>query len=110
MPRRETAEAVLPTLPTSSPTAMTGAIETIAQTETVAREIRAASIKAPMGEIGSGYVSDHVEARLGPQQAKSMKSLVAGLIDVREKLENGREVRTSADAVRWMLEKLSDSD
>lgn len=85
-----------------------GVALTAPQVTEVVREIRTAMIEAPLGEMGNGYLSRHVEARLDRTQAESMKKLTAGLRDTREQTRNGREVRTAADAVKWMLEKLTD--
>jgi hypothetical protein len=76
----------------------------------VSRQITAAIVEAPLSEAGTGYVSQHVEVRFGQnesRQAETLKRLVDGLRDTREKLANGRDVKTTADAVRWLLEKLS---
>lgn len=96
----------LSNLPAGSPVSIPAVRE-------VVREIRTAIIEAPIGEPGPGYTSMHVEVRFQAtesHQAESLKRLAAGLRDTREVLRNGREVRTAADAVRWVLEKLSDSE
>ena len=104
MPRRETVveQHGTGTVEIERPTAPKDAV-----VETVMHRVRMALIEAPMGEAGNGYVSTHVEARLDQTQAKSLKSLVAGLVDGRNQTANGREVRTTADAVKWVLEKLA---
>jgi hypothetical protein len=38
----------------------------------------------------------------------ALKSLLAGLRDGRMQMANGREVRTAAEAVKWMLEKMDE--
>lgn len=76
----------------------------------VTREIRTALVEAPIGELGPGYVSRYVEARFDERQSNALKGLVSGLRDSREMMANGREVKTNADAIKWLLEKLSESD
>jgi hypothetical protein len=55
----------------------------------------------------NGYVSRRFEAHLTDQQAKALRSLRNGLHERHEKLANGHHVDTVADAVRWILERLS---
>jgi hypothetical protein len=101
MPRRETVAVAEPPAPkrTDPPAA---------KVETITREVRTVLIEVPMGEPGAGYLSQHVEARMNARQALALKSLLAGLRDGRMQMANGREVRTAAEAVKWMLEKMAE--
>lgn len=104
MPRRETVAAAVQTPPRERTEAPPVKLATITH------EVRTVLVEAPMGKPGTGYLSRHVEARLDVPQAESLKGLLAGLRDARAELANGREVLTAAEAVKWLLEKLSDSD
>jgi hypothetical protein len=110
MPRREAAAVAtieeqrrpMATLPAGTPVAPPAA-----KVETITREVRTVLIEVPMGEPGAGYLSQHVEARMDARQALALKSLLAGLRDGRMEMASGREVRTAAEAVKWILEKLA---
>lgn len=73
----------------------------------VERRIEAVVIEAPLGEIGPGHRSRHVQLWLNTQQAETMQRLVVGLRDKREVTVNGKEVRSAADTIRWLLEALA---
>lgn len=79
-------------------------------TQTIVRDVDEVVIGVPLGELGNGYLSRHVEARLTVQQATAMQRVTLGLRDRRAVMGDGKEVRTQADAVRWMLEAISAGD
>jgi hypothetical protein len=70
------------------------------------RRVETMELAVPLGEIGPGYCSPHVQVFLDASQAETMQRLVVGLRDRRETTTNGREVRSAADAVRWLLEQI----
>lgn len=72
----------------------------------VQRRIETVAVSMPLGEIGPGYRSTHVQAFLDTAQAETMQRLVVGLRDRRATTANHREIRSAADAVRWLLEQM----
>ncbi len=71
----------------------------------VQRRIETVHVSMPLGEIGPGYRSTHVQAFLDTAQAETMQRLLTGLRDLRRTTINGRQVVSAADAVRWLLEQ-----
>jgi hypothetical protein len=72
----------------------------------IERRIETVTLSVPLGEIGMGYMPSHVEFWMKPPQAEALQRLVVALRDKRITTAEGREVRTAADAVRWLLEKI----
>lgn len=72
----------------------------------IQRRIQTAIVRVPLGEIGPGYRSRHIETYLTPDQTETMQRLVVALRDRRTTTANGREIRSAADAVRWLLEQI----
>jgi hypothetical protein len=65
------------------------------------------TIEVPLGKLDEGYLSRHVDARLTSQlQCESLRRLVKGLRQAGEKLEDGKQVTSYADAVKWLLEQV----
>lgn len=70
-------------------------------------------IEIPIGPVpptgdGAPYLTNHVEAgKLTQRQRVGLSRLVNGLDQAGCRLTDGRRVVTSADAVRWLLERLS---
>lgn len=56
-----------------------------------------------------GYVSPHVEARLDPDQAQTLRRLFDTLDEGGQRLKNGRRIASNADVVRWLLEAVADA-
>lgn len=77
-----------------------------AEVEPVA--LRSVSVSAPMVLEVSGYVGRHVEARLTAKQGEALKKLLEGLKAEFARVEGGRAVSSTADAVRWLLERLGE--
>lgn len=73
----------------------------------VERRIETVVVEIPLGEIGNGHRPNHVEAWLKPAQAEALQRLVVALRDKRAVSDDGREIRTSADAMRWLLERVA---
>ena len=74
----------------------------------IERRIETVMLAVPLGEIGNGHRQSHVEAWLKPTQAETMQRLLLALRDKRETNANGREVKTAADAFRWLLEQMAE--
>ncbi len=55
-----------------------------------------------------GYVTRHIDITLTADQADGLWRLMHGLDEARAMLKNGRRVVTPPDAMRWLLERLSD--
>lgn len=72
----------------------------------VERRIEIVLVEVPLGEIGSGHRPGHVEFWLKPPQAETLQRLVVALRDKRAVTSEGREIRTAADAVRWLLDRI----
>ena len=72
----------------------------------VERRIETVTIAVPLGEIGPGHMPAHIQTWLQPPQAETMQRLVVALRDKRTTMTDGREVRTAADVVRWLLERI----
>lgn len=62
-------------------------------------------IEAPFIEQG-GYVAEHVELRLYPQQKRVLGGILRGLKEQHALLKNGRHVESLAHAILWMLEQV----
>jgi len=65
-------------------------------------------VELPLGTIDpKAYLSKRCDlSNLSPRQARALRQLTEGLQDAAARLENGRRVTSSADAVRYVLEKL----
>lgn len=71
---------------------------------------RQALVEAPLGEVGEGYLSAHLQARLTSiPQRRAMRALTVGLVGAGERTDDGRPVRNATDAIRWLLERLAAS-
>lgn len=73
----------------------------------IERRIETVTIAIPLGEIGPGHTPQHVEAWLKPHQSSALQELVVALRDKRATMGDRREIRTAADAIRWMLEQIA---
>ena len=71
------------------------------------RRIETVTIAVPLGEIGPGHTPQHVQTWLKPHQAAALQELVVALRDKRATMGDRREIRTAADAIRWMLEQIA---
>jgi len=83
------------------------AADPVRPVEVVQLQIETIRVEVPLGMPGPGYRSSHVEAKLKPPQAETMQRLVVALRDRRAVTLEGREVRTPADAVRWLLDRIA---
>jgi len=72
----------------------------------IERRIETVTLSVPLGEIGPGHMPAHIQTWLQPPQAETMQRLVVALRDKRTTMIDGREVRTAADVVRWLLERI----
>ena len=67
-------------------------------------------IDVPLAEAEPGtYMGQHVEARLTPVQGAALNRLFTALHKQGETLQGGRHVDTRADAMRWLLEQVSEA-
>lgn len=72
-----------------------------------APEVHHTLVEVPLADVPDPhYRQRHVNLQLSAAEADAMKRLLAGLDMQGERLANGRRVQTSADAVRWLLEKI----
>ncbi len=70
-------------------------------------------ITCPLAELcGDGHFANpqagHVAARLDSRQATALNRIFRGLDDTGARMGNGKRVFSRADAVRWLLEQLSE--
>lgn len=74
--------------------------------------VESVTIEVPLAETpAKGYVSRHVEVNhMTERQSVALKILTAGLRREDRRLASGRSVNTSADAVRWLLERVGGLD
>lgn len=72
------------------------------------RRIETVTVAVHLGEIGNGYRAEHVEARLKNTQRETMQRILVALRDKRATTADGREVRSAADAFRWLLEQIAE--
>lgn len=64
-------------------------------------------IEIPLtGDPPTGYVSRHVDVRLDPDQANSLRRILDGLAATGACLRNKRRIETIGDALRWLLEQV----
>lgn len=56
-----------------------------------------------------GYISQHCDVQLDRDQARTLRRIVEGLDRQQATTKNGKRVLKPADAVRWMLENLTDT-
>lgn len=76
-------------------------------------EIATVLVECPLAELsGDGYFANpdqgHVQAQLDRHQALTLNRLLKGLDDTGARLANTKRVGSRADAVRWLLEQLSE--
>jgi len=71
-----------------------------------------AIVEVPLGEVGEKeYLSNHVEARLTTnEQRVNWKRLCRGLQQQGATTKDGRAVQRPGQVVRWILERISESD
>jgi hypothetical protein len=70
------------------------------------RRIETVLIKVPLGESVPGYREDHINMFIKDlRHMETMHRIKLALRDRRETTADGREVRSAADAVRWLLEQ-----
>lgn len=64
-------------------------------------------LEVPLMEIPAGYISRHVEVqRLSHAQARTLKRIQFACLAVGVRLVNGKQVKSGADTVRWLLEQV----
>lgn len=54
------------------------------------------------------YAQTEIRTSLGGRQSWALRCLLEGLEESKAELADGRVVKSSQDAVRWLLEKLAD--
>lgn len=63
----------------------------------------------PLADVPEGvYVSRHVDVQLTTPQARALRCVLEGLMNHGARLANGRRVTTSADAVRFLLDLITE--
>lgn len=65
------------------------------------------TISVPICRTGSIYPQRHIETKLDPSTAKDLALVLAALRESGVKMPSGRRVIRTADAVRWILSKIS---
>lgn len=85
----------------------------VAQVQTITREIQSVVVEVPLGELGSGYMSrdlrTHLNSQLTRDQSRGMARLVTGLRMIAATIEGGKSVKSNADAIRWVLEQIENT-
>jgi len=70
--------------------------------------VGAVQLEIPLGTLDpAAYVSTHVDGHLDRVQAGALRRLQNGLDAQNVRLQNGRRVATTIDAVRWLLERIA---
>jgi hypothetical protein len=69
-------------------------------------EPRKIAVPVARTDLDNCYVSRHVELRMSPPQARTLRCVLLGLDAAGERLLNGRRVASAADALRWLLERI----
>ncbi len=73
---------------------------------------KSVSLTAPVAELADGHGSNpqsgHVAARLDRRQAVALNRLFHGLDQAGVRMANGKRVFSRADAVRWLMEQLTE--
>jgi len=64
------------------------------------------SITLPLGRL-DGYVQRHIDVRLDVRQSRILNRLYHGLNDRDRRLANDRHVTSTADVIRYMLERVA---
>ena len=74
-----------------------------------AGQLATVTIEFPIVDLNpEHYQARHVEVQLDGRQRASLSRLRAGLESGHLKLANGKPVWSNADAVRWLIEQVSD--
>lgn len=75
----------------------------------VASSVVVRSINVPILESTfDGYFSNRVDLRLDSKQTKVLKAVFYGLQNRYAKLANGKEVSNAQDALKWLIENVSE--
>lgn len=54
-----------------------------------------------------GYAPRHLQVQLSPRQAETLRSIAEALYDREERVNSGRRVQSSPQAVQWILDQVS---
>ena len=65
------------------------------------------TVKLPVCRGVSIYAQRHIETKLDPMTAKDLAMVLAALRESGVKMPSGRRVLSTADAVRWILGRIS---
>jgi len=65
------------------------------------------TVKFPICRGVSLYAQRHIETKLDPKTAKDLAMVLGALRESNVKMPSGRRVLSTADAVRWILGKIS---
>lgn len=77
--------------------------------EQITSSVLVRSINVPILESTfDGYFSNRVDLRLDSNQTKVLKSVFYGLQNRYAKLANGKEVSNAQDALKWLIENISE--
>jgi hypothetical protein len=70
---------------------------------------RSVSIEIPISGVTTDgmYISCHLDMRLSRRQAETLRRIEFALQENDAKQQNGRGINSQADAVRWLLDRLS---
>jgi len=72
----------------------------------VERRIEIATIEVPLGEPPHPFSEIHVEGWLRGPTANTFARLRQALKDKGARSQNGREVKTNPDILRWLMEQI----
>ena len=65
------------------------------------------TVRLPICRGVSLYAQRHIETKLDPKTAKDLAMVLGALRESNVKMPSGRRVLSTADAVRWILGKIS---
>jgi hypothetical protein len=68
------------------------------------------TITIPYAEQPPGHATPRINTIIGPDHAETLRNLLLTLVARGEKLKSGREVRTTPDVLKYLLEQLATAD
>ncbi len=72
-------------------------------------EIKSIELKIPASSVEQeGYSQKTHLLKLKMKQAKTLQRLQQGLMSAGAKLDDGREIRSAVDSIRWVLDQIND--
>lgn len=81
--------------------------ESEAKTVAAAAVVSQITIVVPVVAVVAGYAQRHIETKLEPAVAADFARVTAALREMNVKMPSGRQVTSTADAVRWLCIQIS---